>query len=105
MLVVPLQPVNSQYVTFNVSNQPVQLQITQRSTGLFVDVYLNNALLMGGILARNAVPMLQNTYLGFEGDLAFYDTQATNATNGADPYYTGLGSQFLLVYLAPGDLR
>lgn len=99
MLIVPLNPVNNQYLSVSLANQPVQLVITQRSTGLFTDIYLNNALLLGGVLGRNAVRMIRDLYFGFAGDFAFYDTQGED-----DPYYTGLGSRYQLVYLTPADL-
>ena len=99
MQVIPLQPVNNQYVTVTLANQPVQLVVTQRSTGLFIDIYLNNALLLGGSLCRNATRIIRDTYFGFAGDFAFYDTQDTS-----DPYYTGLGSRYVLMYLSVADL-
>jgi hypothetical protein len=104
MLVIPVNPVNAQLLTVTLANQPTQLVITQRPAGIFVDIYVNSALLLAGCIARNAVPMIQDLYFGYEGDLAFYDTQATTATNGLDPYYTGLGDRFILVYLTPADL-
>jgi hypothetical protein len=42
---------------------------------------------------------VRDLYLGFSGDLFFADTQGTN-----DPYYTDLGTRYLLVYVTPGEV-
>ncbi len=49
---------------------------------------------MNGVLCRNLVYLVREAYLGFTGDLTFMDTEG-----GDDPYYTGLGSRWLLVYI------
>jgi hypothetical protein len=99
MLVIPLQPLPAQALTVSLDSQPVQLTIRQRSTGLFADVYVNNGLIIGGVICQDRNRLIRDAYLGFVGDLAFYDTQGV-----ADPYYTGLGSRYLLAYLDAADL-
>ena len=43
--------------------------------------------------------IVRDLYLGFVGDFIWFDTQGSS-----DPIYMGLGSRFILVYLAPADL-
>jgi len=68
--------------------------------GLFIDVFVNNQLIIGGVICENLNRIVRDSYLGFIGDLIFYDT----TKGGNDPDYTGLGSRYLLVYLEQSDL-
>jgi hypothetical protein len=65
---------------------------------VYLDLYVAGVLIIGGVLCLNGVNIVRNAYLGFIGDLAFYDQQGTT-----DPVYSGLGSRYLLFYFAPGD--
>ena len=67
--------------------------------GMFCDLLVNDTLIIGGVICENANVIVRDAYLGFVGDIAFFDTQGTS-----DPSYTGLGSRWILVYLAPADL-
>jgi hypothetical protein len=60
---------------------------------LFVDVYVNDALVIGGVAARNDDPIVRSAYLGFLGDLYFHDTQGAS-----DPTYGTLGTSHVLLY-------
>jgi len=105
MLVIPLQAVPNQVVSCNLAGQPVQLHVRTLTTGLFVDIYLNNAILKAGMIAQDRHLLVRDAYWGFTGDLAFFDTLATPPNyEGEDPTYTGLGAQFLLVYLTPAEV-
>jgi hypothetical protein len=99
MLIVPLQPIASQTIQTTLSGQNVQLNVYQKSTGLFIDVYSNNDLVIGGVVCNNQNLIVRDTYFGFAGDFAFVDNLGST-----DPYYTGLGSQYSLTYLEPSDL-
>lgn len=115
-LIVPLSPVPSQTLrislgspaqpfTLNVYAKDIQIptlapgQIAtdpptyEAASLLFMDVYLNDALVVGGVLCENQNLIIKNTYLGVVGDFAFADTQGSD-----DPQYTGLGSRWLLIY-------
>ncbi len=105
--IVPLQAVASQTVSVTLGAQPCTISVYQKvisvqdTTGaiptvtpLFLDLYINGVLTVGGCLCRNTVKLVRDAYLGFVGDLVFYDTEGD-----ADPVYTGLGSRFILVYL------
>lgn len=100
MLIVPLQAVENQAVTVSLGGQSCQINVYAKSTGLFVDLYVNNALVVAGVLALNLTLIVRSAYLGFIGDLAFVDQSGA----GDDPEYSGIGSQFLLYYLSPADL-
>lgn len=99
MLVIPLQPVPSQTFSATLDNQLCQINVYQKGTGLFLDLFISGALIIGGVICENANRIVRNTYLGFIGDLAFFDNQGSS-----DPVYTGLGSRYSLLYLEPADL-
>lgn len=99
MLIVPIAAKPAQTVACRLANQNVSLTIRQRSTGLIVDVYLDDALVIGGVVAHDRNKIVRDTYLGFIGDLYFLDTQGSD-----DPSYSGgLGTRFLLCYLEITD--
>jgi hypothetical protein len=94
--VVPLLPVASQALSISLGGQPVQLRVYARTFGVYVDVLVNDALIIGGVVARNLNALVRSEYLGFFGDLFFVDMVGRE-----DPKVDGLGSRFVLVY---GDL-
>jgi len=118
MLQIPLSAVPSQTLSIVLDGQSCQIAVYQKqpivdeygvAAGLFFD------LLVGGVPIINTVRCLDRTrllldrqYLGVVGDFIFLDTTATEGGpptfNGAPPYYTGLGSQFVLLYLEAADL-
>jgi hypothetical protein len=97
--VIPLQAVPSQRLDTVLGNQLVTVILEQKTPAMFVQVYINNALIIGGVICQNKNRIVRDAYLGFVGDLVFIDTQGTN-----DPTYTGLGTRFFLVYLDVADL-
>lgn len=100
MLIIPLQPVASQLLGVTLTGQPCQINIRTRTTGLFLDLLVNDAPVIEGVLCLDRVKIVRDAYLGFEGDLFFADTQGRD-----DPVAAGLGSRYLLVYLQPGDTQ
>lgn len=104
MQVVPLQAVPSQTLSVTLNNQSCQINVYQKSTGLYFDLIVNGAPnpTVCGILCLNANLLIIYEYLGFIGDFAFLDT--VNLTMPSDPDYTGLGSRFILMYFTPSDL-
>lgn len=99
MQVVPLQPIANQSLQAQLNGQACTLTVYQSNYGLFVTVEIGTADIINNALGKNLVRMVRDLYLGFSGDLVFYDTQGSS-----DPVYTGLGSRFVLVYLSPTDL-
>lgn len=100
MLVIPLQAVPNQTLTVTLNNQVTQLNVYQTFEALFIDVLVENTLIIGGVIAENLNRIVRSLYLGFSGDILFYDNMGTD-----DPVYTGLGARFSLVYLTPEELN
>ncbi len=94
MIVIPTQATPNQNLQVQLANQPCSISIYQEAYGLFLDLYVNNALVIGGVICENLNRIVRSAYLGFVGDLAFVDTQGTD-----DPIYTGLGDRWQLVYI------
>ena len=102
-LIVPLAAVPSQSVTATLNGQAAQINVYQKTTGLYLDLLvLTNPtpLIVSGVLGRNLTLMVMDAYLGFVGDLTWVDNSGTNQ----DPIYTGLGGQFSLEYLFPSEI-
>jgi hypothetical protein len=91
---IPIQPVPSQITKVVLGAQNCQILIYQKPQGMFVDINVNGADVVTGVIARDAVPLVCREYMGFIGNLLFIDTQGSD-----DPSYDGLGSRFDLVYL------
>ena len=75
------------------------VNVYQKFYGIYVDLYVNNELIIGGVIGQDLNLIVRYAYLGFIGDLCFYDTQGVD-----DPYYTGLGDRWQLIYLSPEDI-
>jgi hypothetical protein len=99
MIALAIQPIAYQQFSVNLGGQQCQIALYQKSTGIFMDLTVNNVVLFTCVQCLNNTLVVRNAYLGFIGDLAFTDTQGS-----CDPYYTGLGSRFQLLYLSPSDL-
>jgi len=99
MLVVPLQPVASQTLQCQLGGQACTIEVAQNAFGLFTTLFVGSSLIISNVLSQNLNRIVRSLYLGFVGDLAFVDTEGTD-----DPSYTGLGSRWQLLYLAPTDL-
>ena len=99
---IPINPVPNQTLQVVLNGQSCVLNIYQLVTGLFIDVYVNDELIIGGVICQNLNSIVRDAYLGFSGDLSFLDTQSQ--TDPQDPIYTGLGARFELWYLSPTDL-
>ena len=80
--------------TVNLANQPCQIKVYQMMSGLYLDLYVNNSLIIGGVLCENLNRIVRDKYLGFIGDLAFVDSEGKS-----DPVFTGLGGRYNLAYL------
>jgi hypothetical protein len=99
MLLIPISDLYAQTLSVTLAGQNCRIELAQKSTGLVLDLYVNGALVIGGVLCRNRVRVVRSTYLKFAGDLVFIDQQAQS-----DPTSPGLGSRFLLYYVEAADL-
>jgi hypothetical protein len=92
-VIIPLSDEPTQQVTTTVGNQQVQLNIYMRDTALYCDVSVAHVTIVAGVVCNNLTKIVRDSYLGFTGELYFYDTQGLN-----DPTYPGIGSRYVLVY-------
>jgi hypothetical protein len=99
MKTIPLSAVPSQKLSTLLGGQNCQLKVYQKTTGMYLDLYVNNVPIVTGVIARDRVLVVRQSYLGFVGDLSFFDTQGV-----ADPTYDGLSARYQLVYLEASDL-
>lgn len=90
---IPLSATASQTIKVILNQQSVRLDVYQRSTGLFMNVWLNGTQVVAGAICQNLNPVVHADYLGLGGDFIFVDTQGSN-----DPTYDGLGSRYVLVW-------
>src|SRR5215469_1057381 len=90
-LVVPLLTVPSQILPILLNGQNCNSNVYQRTTGLYVDLGVDQQLIIAGVLALDRVKIVRDAYLGFTGDLAFWDSQG-----GQDPDWTGLNTRYFL---------
>lgn len=100
MQLIPLNATPSQTLTVQLAGQSCKINVYQKSTGLFFDLLVNDALVIGGVVCENINRLVRSVYLGFAGDFVFLDTQGV-----ADPSYTELGTRYLLCYLDVADLQ
>lgn len=99
MKTIPLAVTPSQTLTVNLGGQACRIDIFQKLSGLYCNLYVNDQLIIGGVICENDNRIVRSTYLGFIGDLAFTDNNGS-----ADPTYHGFGTQFTFCYLELVDL-
>ena len=98
MKVIPITDTPAQSLRAALAGQACRIDIRMKSTGVFLDLYVSDVLVVSGVACRNRVRVVRSVYLGLIGDLAFVDTQGTD-----DPTSPGLGSRFLLCYIEASD--
>jgi hypothetical protein len=101
MLIVPLIPAPKQNLSITLDGQQVEINLRQLRYGMFIDVYLGGTAIASNVVCENLNAIIRAPYLGFAGDLAFYDTQGAS-----DPDYSGLGDggRFQLFYLTAAEI-
>lgn len=102
--VIPVRAVPNQTFTVQLGSQPTLLNLYQKGANLYMDVYVNDALIIGGVICLNGTAIVRTAYLGFVGDFAFFDNQPDPVNGPADPTYLQLGTRFPLYYFAPSEL-
>lgn len=98
--VIPLSAVPNQIEAVPLDGQTVIIQVNQRSTGLYMSVFMNGEPIILSVICENENRIVRNAYLGFPGDFFFTDQQGTN-----DPDYTGLGDRFQLIYIEEAEIE
>lgn len=99
MLEIVLKPLKAQRFTVTLNNQECEIRLAQRSTGLYLDLTVDSAPCLQGVLCLNGNKIVRYRYLSFSGELFFSDLSGS-----ADPDWSGLGDRFKLYYLAPEEL-
>lgn len=100
MLTIPLQQVPNQFLAVTLGDQYCELNIYQKEQGLFMDLAVNGQDVKSGILCHGNWLMIRYPVYNFDGDFLFLDTQGSD-----DPYYTGLGTRWVLCYYAGAELQ
>lgn len=85
LIEIPLSPIPNQTISTIVNQQQITVNLYQRSTGLFCDVYLGATLIIGGMKCNNA-EYLNQYPTAFVGYLFFY------TVSGNDPTYDTFGT-------------
>ena len=99
MNIVPLSATPNQNINVALNGQAVTLHVYQTLYGMFMDVFVGNTQIIGGVICQNLNRIVRDLYLGFSGDLMFLDNEGSS-----DPQYTGLDKRWSLIYLLPSDL-
>lgn len=100
MLVIPTIAAPSQTLSVALAGQSCRINLYEKPNwGLFLDLYVNDLLIIGGTLCQDTMLTVRDAYLGFIGDLTFIDTQGSD-----DPLAAGLGTRWLLIYIEAGEL-
>ena len=91
--IIPVNSIASQSFNVQLGTQNCVINLYQKNTGLFFDLNLNGTQIVNSMICLNLVGLVRESYLGFTGQLFFFDTSCQT-----DPVYTGLNSKYLLVY-------
>lgn len=108
MQIIPISDVYSQTIpSVQLAGQNCQINLYQKSTGFYCDLFVNNSPIVTGRICQNLNRIVGRLYMGFVGDLMFIDQQGTFAipSTGLDPSSPGLGTRYLLCYLSTADLN
>lgn len=99
MLTVSLKPIKAQELKVSLGGQSVKIKIVQRSTGLFIDIGVDDKWIAQGVLCLNCNKIVRYPYLKFQGELFFADT-----IGSLDPVYDQLGTRFKLFYATADEV-
>jgi hypothetical protein len=99
MQIIPLAAIPSQVVRIILADQNCEINVYQKSTGVFLDLTVNGTQIRSAAACLNQVKLVRHKYLGFIGDLIFIDSLGST-----DPVHTGLGDRYQLAYLEQTDL-
>lgn len=100
MQIIPIADAYSQTLNVQLAGQSCAINLYQKSTGFYCDLYVGGTLVIGGVICQNLNRIVRSLHLGFIGDLCFLDTQGA-----LDPSSPGLGTRFLFCYLEINDLN
>lgn len=90
---IPLSSVASQLLLVPLSGRQGRLWVRQLGSGLYLDLWIDQARVVAGCLCQDRVPILLDPATSLHGDMVFVDTQGAE-----DPDYTGLTGRYVLLY-------
>lgn len=90
---IPLSATPSQTLNVVLGGQNIRIDVQQRRTGVYLNVWQNDTQVVAGALAVTGTYIIRADYLGLPGDFAFIDLQGSD-----DPDYSGFGSRWVLYY-------
>lgn len=102
--IIPLQAVPNQTFTAPLAGQTVDINLYQRTDGLFIDIFLNGSPIVLNVICQNDNRIIRNLYFGFPGDFFFHDSQVPIGGVATDPVYTGLDGRYQLIYIEASEL-
>jgi hypothetical protein len=111
MLIIPLQAQPTQTLNISLNGQATTLNVyaagddpDSGNPRIYVDLYVANTLVLGGVFANIGARMVRDAYLGFVGDIVLNDTQPDPDLGPQQALWKGLGARWLLLYLYPAEL-
>lgn len=99
MQLIPLTALPNQTINIVLGSQNCTIKVFQKSTGVFIDLLVNDAPIAQGVLVLDRVKLIRVDQTVFIGDLAFYDSQGLEP-----PYYTGFGTRWNLLYIESSEI-
>ena len=100
MQTLPLKAVPNQKMSSLLAGQQVAINLyLLADQHLYMDVFMNNAALVTGVICQNNHLIVRDAAASFNGDLLITDTQGSN-----DPTYDGLGTRYQLIYLTEAEV-
>ncbi|KOY61208.1 MULTISPECIES: phage baseplate plug family protein [Photorhabdus] len=99
MIEIALRAVKAQEFTVTLNEQSCMIRLNQRSTGLYMDLTVNDKPVLQGVVCLNCNKIVRYSYLRFSGELFFADLNGSS-----DPHWEGLGQRYKLYYLFPGEV-
>ena len=98
MMMIPVAAVAAQSIGIVLAGQNCRINISQKSTGVFLDLLINDSPIARSVICLDRVKLIRYGYRGFAGNLVFIDKQGVS-----DPDYTGFGTRYVLAYLDDGE--
>ena len=99
MKIIPLQSIPSQTVSVVLDGQSCRVNVYQKKLALYFDLLKNGVPVITCRICRDQTKLVRHAYLGFSGELLFFDKQGLN-----DPDYTGLADRYLLAFFTQAEL-
>ena len=91
--IIPIEQLPNQTFWIDLNNQLCEIHLYTRFKYMFMDLTVDDEVIIQGQICLNNVNLIQYEHLKFNGQLRFIDTQGSN-----DPYYTGFSERYMLVY-------